>query len=356
MYIPPDRADTAAYGVPFAAESHSVTPSFPTPIALAPPHAMPRARQRSPARWAMVRGIVIGLCLSLAWLAASAFEWGTGQRVLPWNAYGVCGTSRPAELPATVRVGLYEEFPAPWRLERLRYVDFPVDLAIAAPSREVFLALRDAIRHSYPHVREVYFWPLLKPEEGYYPGTWSHAAGLRRVAHEAEGLPTLWDLEMPPDLKHPSIRSWPQNRAFFDGWLRSRAEPVHLWRSHASMGLDPLFLRMAGMHFDPGDYPAVSLHLDLYEKGTGMPAEQMQQMLRCGVERYGPRFIPALGVLDDGHGKPGQFIHFETLRRDVQLARAAGVSELWLFSVNGLTPSVVQMLHETLPLAESSQF
>jgi hypothetical protein len=78
----------------------------------------------------------------------------------------------------------------------------------------------------------------------------------------------------------------------------------------------------------------------------------MSRIMRCGVERYGSRFSPALGVLDDGHGTPHEFSHFETLRRDLQLARAAGVSELWLFSVNGLTPSVVQMLHETLPIAE----
>jgi hypothetical protein len=283
-------------------------------------------------------------------------EWGTGRRVLPGSPYAACGASQPGELPPMVRVGLYEEFPAPWRLERLRYVDFPVDLAVAAPSHEVFLALREMILHTYPHVREVYFWPLLKHEEGYYPGTWSNAGAVQRVAQEAEGLPTLWDLEMPPDLKHPSVTSWPANRAFIDQWLGARTEPVHIWRSHASMGLDPLFLRLAGMHFDPLDYPAVSLHLDLYEKGAGMPGEQMARMMRCGVERYGSRFIPALGVLNDGHGTASEFIHFETLRRDLQLARAAGVSELWLFSVNGLTPSVVRMLHETLPLAESSEY
>lgn len=293
-------------------------------------------------------GLTVGL--TLLWAAASILEWGTGRRVLPWNPYGSCGESQPAELPETVRVGLYEEFPAPWRLERLRYIDFPVDLAVAAPSREEFLAVREMIRWTFPQVREVYFWPLLKEEEGYYPGTWSDAAAVRRAAREAEGLATLWDLEMPPGLKHPSIRSWPENRAFIDQWLRERKEPVHLWRSHASMGLDPLFLRMAGMHFDPLDYPNVWLHLDLYEKGDGMPTAQMARMLRCGVERYGERFIPALGVLDDGHPAPGQFIHFETLRRDLQLARAAGASQVWLFSVNGLTPSVVQMLHETLPL------
>jgi hypothetical protein len=155
---------------------------------------------------------------------------------------------------------------------------------------------------------------------------------------------------MPPGLHHPSIRSWPQNREWLDQWLRSRTAPVHIWRSHASMGLDPLFLRLVGMHFDPLDYPQVSLHLDLYNTGTGRPAEQMAQIMRCGVERYGTRFMPALGVLNDGAGRPEEFVPLPTLQRDLHLARAAGVSELWLFGVNGLNDDVVNMLRQSLPL------
>jgi hypothetical protein len=76
-------------------------------------------------------------------------------------------------------------------------------------------------------------------------------------------------------------------------------------------------------------------------------------MLRCGVERYGAHFIPALGVLDDGAGKPDQFVPPETLQRDLRLTRAAGIPEVWLFGVNGMTENVVRMLHETLPLERS---
>jgi hypothetical protein len=293
-------------------------------------------------------GVAVGL--SVAWLAACVYEWGANRRVLPWDPYASCGAAQPAQLPAAVRIGLYEEFPAPWRLEQLKHIDFPVTLAVAAPSRTVFMKLRDTIMRQYPQVREVYFWPLLTAREGYYPGTWSDARAIQRVAGEAEGLPVLWDLEMPPGLNNPSIASWPENRTWLDAWLRSRTEPVHIWRSHASMGLDPLFLRLVAMHFDPLDYPQVSLHLDLYNTATSRTPEQMGQILRCGVARYGARFIPALGVLDDGAGQPGEFVPLPTLHRDLKLAREAGVSELWLFGVNGLNPEVVTMLRQTLPL------
>ena len=73
-------------------------------------------------------------------------------------------------------------------------------------------------------------------------------------------------------------------------------------------------------------------------------------MLRCGVERYGAQFIPSFGVLNDAEGPAEIFVPPETLRRNLGLARAAGVSEIWIFGVNGLNSEYLSALHETLPL------
>ena len=64
-----------------------------------------------------------------------------------------------------MRIGLYEEFPVPWRLDKLQKVDFPVTLALAAPSRDEFMKLRDEVNSLYPQVGEVYFWGLLSADE-----------------------------------------------------------------------------------------------------------------------------------------------------------------------------------------------
>jgi hypothetical protein len=295
-------------------------------------------------------GLLATFGLALLWICANIVELGAGRRILPWSAYGSCGDSQPPELPPTVRIGLYEEFPNPWRLSRLRLIDFPVTLAVAAPSHAAFIELRAAIMHDFPQVREVYFWPLLSYDEGYYPGTWSNAAAVERAAADADGLPVLWDLELPLGKTRPSFTGWLRNRAFLDRWLRSRSQPVHIWRSYHTMGLDPLFLRLAGLHFDPLNYPAVSLHLDLYARGDGLPQAQMARILRCGVERYGARFIPSLGVLNDGEGPEQGFVPPATLRRNLELARAAGVAQVWLFGVNGLNAEYLEAIRATLPL------
>lgn len=269
----------------------------------------------------------------------------------PYRAYLTCGSSQPETLPATVRVGLYEEFPAQERLARLQHVDFPVAVAVTAASRQAFLVLRDQILDGYPAVRDVYYWPVLPVDAGYYAGPLAQNRALRAAANEAQGLPTLWDLELPRAPARPAWGDWQRNRAFIDQWLTERTAPTHVWRSAAFMGLDPWLLRQAGLHYDPLDYGQVWLHLDLYTTGNGLPADLMATILRCGVERYGERFIPAFGVLNDGVGAPEIYLPAATLERDLVLARAAGVSEVWLFGVNGLNPEYIAALHAALPLA-----
>ena len=317
-------------------------------------------RQVPPAR--RIRRWLLACCLLVLagttfWLYASITELQTGRRLWPWSAYALCGNSRPATLPQTVRVGLYEEFPNPWRLAKLQQVDFPITLAIAAHSRQEFLQLRDSIRQTYPLVREVYFWPLLTLEEGYYPGPWSEPQGIQRLTAEAADLPVLWDVEIPHGPSNSYARllaRWWANRSVLSTFFTDHQQPVHIWRTHVSMGLDPAFLRLAAMHFDPLDYEQVRLHLDLYTRGAGQDADGLARIIRCGVERYGERFIPSLGVLNDNEGPPEIFIPPDTFRRNLQIARAAGVSEVWIFGANGLNDDYLRALRETLPLEPAS--
>jgi hypothetical protein len=252
-----------------------------------------------------------------------------------------------------VKVGLYEEFPNPWRLAKLRQLDFPVTLAVAARSRAEFLDLRETIRQTYPQVREVYFWPLLRPEEGYYPGAWSAPQGVQRLIDDADDLPLLWDLEIPRGaihLRDLTLAHWWANRPTLARFFAEHSQPVHIWRTHVSMGLNPAFMRLIAMHFDPADYPQVRLHLDLYTTGAGQNADELTRILRCSVERYGTRFIPSFGVLNDGEGPAEIFIPPDTFRRNLRLARAAGVSEIWIFGANGLNSDYLAALRDTLPL------
>ncbi len=309
----------------------------------------PNKKGRAITRFILM-GILLVTGLAVFWLYASVREWLFGERFFPWSAYALCGNSKPDSLPATVRIGLYEEFPVPWRLDKLAQVDFPVTLALAAPSRAEFDELRDEVQQTYLQVRDVFYWPLLSKEEGYYPGPFSDANAVERVTVGTDDLPMLWDWELPIGTPYVSFQNWWRVRTLTDQWLNDRTEPTHIWRSHTSMGFDPLFLRLVGMHYDPLDYPNVYFHLNLYTTGEGSPQDETYRILRCGVEKYGKRFIPDFGSLNDGEGPAEIFVPVETLHRDLQLAREAGVSEIWLFGVNGLNADYLAALRETVPL------
>jgi hypothetical protein len=205
------------------------------------------------------------------WIYVSLHELTTGKRLLPWHAYGECAPKPPESLPTTVRIGFYEEFPNPWRLAKLSQLDFPITLAIAAPNRQEFERLHDEISANYPMVREVIYWPTLSLSEGYYLGGLSEPQAIQRVIDESRDLPLLWDLELPrqPPVSFLKLseRSL-HNRPLIGDFFRHHQQPIHIWRTHTSMGLDPLFLRSLGMQYSPDDAAQIRLHLDLYTMGT----------------------------------------------------------------------------------------
>jgi hypothetical protein len=292
------------------------------------------------------------------WIYVSLHELTTGKRLLPWHAYGECAPKPPESLPTTVRIGFYEEFPNPWRLAKLSQLDFPITLAIAAPNRQEFERLHDEISANYPMVREVIYWPTLSLSEGYYLGGLSEPQAIQRVIDESRDLPLLWDLELPrqPPVSFLKLseRSL-HNRPLIGDFFRHHQQPIHIWRTHTSMGLDPLFLRSLGMQYSPDDAAQIRLHLDLYTMGTGAGAnaDDVRRITRCGIQQYGERFIPSLGVLNDQEGPEEHFVTVEDFRRNLQIVREEGAAEVWIFGSNGLNQDYLQALHDILPLEKA---
>jgi hypothetical protein len=104
------------------------------------------------------------------------------------------------------------------------------------------------------------------------------------------------------------------------------------------------------MQIDPNANPNLRFHLDLYTTGAEQNAGQLARMIRCGVERYGQRFVPSFGVLNDGEGPEQIFVPPATLQRNLQIARESGASEIWLFGSNSLNQEYLAAIHAILPV------
>jgi hypothetical protein len=95
-------------------------------MATHPPHRDHRSRffpfnRLHQRRRVLIVSSVLTLLSAAFWFYASITEFQTGRRLWPWSAYALCGHTPPASLPQHVRIGLYEEFPNPWRLAKLQW-------------------------------------------------------------------------------------------------------------------------------------------------------------------------------------------------------------------------------------------
>lgn len=282
------------------------------------------------------------------------------------DPYTGCGVSTNQTVSSPIKIAAYEEFPTLDRMKSTEKLPFQIKVAIAAHSYEEFQKIKQGLETDGKHtqIREFVFWPLLSEEEGYYPGPFSDPSALKRVAHESDlaaqdGIEILWDLEFPPGtfgiLRFFNFQ-WAENRDFIDSWLKNHDGTVHIWRSYKELGLNPWILRTLGLHFDPNNYSNVTMHLDLHTTGDGIPENDMRQILLCGKEQYRDHFVPSFGSLDDGFASPDVFVPPETLQRDIQLAQASGISEIWVFSVSGLQPKYTDTLQKLYSPENNSHF
>ncbi len=273
-------------------------------------------------------------------------QMATDKQLTPFDPWANCGNT-VAVNPSKTRVGVYDENPDFRFWGKLREAEFIDSIAVAARTREEFLYYQSEIKKVAPNVK-VKFWALLPTGEGYFPGPFSDRKGVKRLISEVGELPVVWDSELPYNWNSFSPVNWYENKDLVDKWLKKRKERVDVWRSYDIMGPDPLFLRWAALHVDPNEYPNVYLHLDLYATGKGFSNERLMQILRCGVEKYGDKFIPSFGMLSTGKKSPETYITMDTLKRYLKIAQKAGVSEVWLHSLEGLNSETIAAIRESL--------
>ena len=84
-----------------------------------------------------------------------------------------------------MEVKIYEEFPSEKNLSKLKLIDFPIELIIAAPSLKKFREYEKKVKKD-KNVKVVAYWPTLKREEGYWISPWAKREGLKRIINETK--------------------------------------------------------------------------------------------------------------------------------------------------------------------------
>lgn len=92
-------------------------------------------------------------------------------------------------------VSFFEEFPTKENLNKVKLIDFPTKLYIAAESIEQLIKIKKQIKSKY--VKEVIWWPILKKEEGYWFSPFSSKKAMERILKQINNQKTMIDLEWP---------------------------------------------------------------------------------------------------------------------------------------------------------------
>lgn len=99
-----------------------------------------------------------------------------------------------------MKIYFYEEFPTKENLDKIKLIDFPTKLIVAAKSLEQFNPIRNKIK-KYKNIKEVAYWPILDKDEGYWFSAFAKNSALKRIIDELKQnkkpLTIMWDAELP---------------------------------------------------------------------------------------------------------------------------------------------------------------
>src|SRR3989338_5074339 len=121
-----------------------------------------------------------------------------------------------------MNIGFFEEFPTRKNLDKLKLIDFPIELYVAAESLNEFNRIKRGIKN-----KDAVYWPILKKEEGYWMSPFARRAALERVINELrkskERIRVLWDCELPFEkgLMIRELHNFIRNRMLIRGFIKN---------------------------------------------------------------------------------------------------------------------------------------
>ncbi len=253
-------------------------------------------------------------------------------------------------------ISFFEEFPTRGNLAKLRLVTWPAKLYIAAPSAKHFKKIISIIHNR--NIRQFVYWPILKKEEGYWISPFSSRKGLNRIfrelekdapAHQMTGkkVPVMLDLELPttqnPVLYLTQKPFFFANRKKICRFLKHYGGETYQCEYFPTGKIGKMVLRLLGLHYRSEKAKVIKM---IYTSMHPIPEAIIRKELRQGKERWGGRFVVALGVLVPGIMGDEKTLTNEQLARDLRLCKEACVKEVIIYRLGGLKKEYVKVMRE----------
>ena len=242
-----------------------------------------------------------------------------------------------------MKISFFEDFPTKENLSKLRLINFPTKLYLAAPSLKEFNEIKKSIKNR--HIKEFIYWPILKRSEGYWISPFSKRSALKRIFKETKKTAIMLDLELPtrqnPFLYVTQFLNFFRNKSLIKEFIHNYNKPVYLAEYYPESKLSQLLLRFWGLHYKSKKVKVIKM---IYHSLHNFKEEYVRKELETGVRELGKNYLVALGTISVGiHGNEPN-IKLEQLEMDLKLAREANVNEIIIFRLGGLNKKYLRVL------------
>jgi len=241
-----------------------------------------------------------------------------------------------------MRISFFEEFPTKDNLDKIKLIDFPTKLYIAAKSINDF----NSIKIKSKFVKEKIYWPLLEKKEGYWFSPFAKRKAMIRILNEVKNTntPIMLDAELPTTqnslLYFTQLHNFLPNRKMLRKFVRSHKE-VYTAEYFPSSRKSEKILTFLGLSFkSKNHYPIKMIYSSMHNFGETI----MRSVIKSGKEQYGDKYLIGLGVLTHGILGFEPPISLRLLERDLKICKEMNVKEVIIFRLGGLNKKYIKLL------------
>lgn len=246
-----------------------------------------------------------------------------------------------------MQISFFEEFPTAKNLDRLNLVDWPTKLYLAASSLREFDKIKSRIKSR--NVREIVYRPILKIDEGYWISPFSSRKALIRTFSELQGekISVMLDLEL-PTTKNPFLYlteglNFFKNKKLILGFIQDYTGQVYLAEYYPSGKLKERILKFFGLHYLNKKVKVIKM---IYHSMHGFNENFIHNEMKLGRGEYGNRFLVAYGTIAKGIQRNEPILSLKQLKKDLELAKRAGIKEVIVYRLGGLNKNYVNLLKQ----------
>ena len=256
-----------------------------------------------------------------------------------------------------MKIGFYDEFPTKENIDKIKLINFPTELIVAAKSLKEFYSIKNIVKkYKNNNIAEVIYWPVLGKEEGYWFSAFAKNSALKRIINEleqnSEPLAVMWDAELPikKSLIFSQFPYYFKNRKIILDFFKN-AEKYNIRILTSEYPLESRFLRallfdLFLISFDTRKYnnKKIAMLYTSFLKNHPDIENFLERQISIGKKSFGNDFMVALGTIAAGINGNEPILTPKDLERDLKIVKNNGVNEVVIFRLGGLNKEYIKVI------------